>query len=156
MSAGRETRGTVVGPITVEDNGRAITIIAFGGAEDNAPSALTRRAFEQLEAYFAGRLHAFDLPLAPEGTLFQQRVWAALRDIPYGETRSYADIAHAIGRPGAARAVGQANHNNPIAIVIPCHRVVAADGSLGGYGGGLFVKRALLELEGVTMAAPES
>ena len=102
---------------------------------------------DQLEAYFAGRRTRFELPLAPEGSDFQQRVWAALQEIPYGETESYGELAARIGSPGAARAVGLANGKNPIGIVIPCHRVVGSSGSLTGYGGGLDRKRALLDLE---------
>ena len=149
MTAGRETRHLPVGPVTVEDDGGAIVRIAFGAAADQSLSPLTGLAFGQLAAYFAGQLREFDLPLAPCGTPFQRRVWAALRDIPYGETRSYGEIARAVGCPGGARAVGLANNRNPIAIVIPCHRVIGADGSLVGYGGGLDVKRALLRLEGM-------
>jgi methylated-DNA-[protein]-cysteine S-methyltransferase len=107
-------------------------------------------AREQLAEYFAGERRDFDLPLAPEGTPFQQRVWSALRDIPYGETRSYGELAEQIGRPGAARAVGLANGRNPISIVVPCHRVIGSDGSLTGYGGGVERKRQLLELEAGT------
>ncbi len=107
----------------------------------------------QLDEYFAGRRRGFDLELAPRGTDFQLRVWRALAEIPYGETVSYADIAERLGRPGAARAVGRANGTNPIPIVVPCHRVIGADGSLTGYGGGLPIKRALLELEGWRPAA---
>jgi methylated-DNA-[protein]-cysteine S-methyltransferase len=101
----------------------------------------------QLTAYFAGERTAFDLPLRLEGTAFQRRVWAALREVPYGETWSYGQLAAHIGSPGASRAVGLANGRNPIAIVVPCHRVVGADGKLTGYGGGLERKRQLLDLE---------
>jgi methylated-DNA-[protein]-cysteine S-methyltransferase len=101
----------------------------------------------QLEEYFAGERREFDLDLAPKGTPFQLEVWSALREIPYGETASYREIAVAVGQPGAARAVGGANNRNPIAIVVPCHRVIGADGSLTGYGGGLPRKRRLLALE---------
>ncbi|BBZ51615.1 methylated-DNA--[protein]-cysteine S-methyltransferase [Mycobacterium heidelbergense] len=104
-------------------------------------------AVEQLTAYFAGELSDFDLDLDLRGTEFQRRVWRALLTIPYGETRSYGEIAEQIGAPGSARAVGLANGHNPIAIVVPCHRVIGASGSLTGYGGGLERKRALLELE---------
>jgi methylated-DNA-[protein]-cysteine S-methyltransferase len=104
-------------------------------------------AVDQLEAYFAGELTDFDIELDLRGTEFQQRVWKALLTIPYGETRSYGEIAEQIGAPGAARAVGLANGHNPIAIVVPCHRVIGAGGSLTGYGGGLDRKRTLLELE---------
>ena len=149
MTAGRETRLLPVGFVTVADNGTEITSIAYGeSTEPAAPSALTARVFEQLEAYFAGRLQVFDLPLEPQGTPFQRRVWAALQTIPYGETRSYGEIARQIGCPGGARAVGMANNRNPINIVIPCHRVIGADGKLVGYGGGLSIKEALLRLEG--------
>jgi methylated-DNA-[protein]-cysteine S-methyltransferase len=102
----------------------------------------------QLDAYFAGERRTFDLPLAPEGTAFQQSVWQALSDIPFGETRSYADIANVIGKPTAMRAVGAANGRNPIPIVVPCHRVIGADGGLTGFGGGLPTKQFLLALEG--------
>lgn len=104
-------------------------------------------AADQLAAYFAGQLTEFDLPLAPAGTQFQRAVWAALQQIPYGETWSYSQLAGKIGNPAAVRAVGLANGRNPIAVVIPCHRVIGADGSLTGYGGGLDRKRYLLDLE---------
>lgn len=111
------------------------------------PLPLLRR---QLEEYFRGERRAFHFPLAPRGTPFQRRVWQQLLRIPYGEIRSYGEVAQAVGKPGAARAVGQANHRNAIGIIIPCHRVVAADGTLGGYAGGLERKRWLLGLEGAT------
>jgi methylated-DNA-[protein]-cysteine S-methyltransferase len=101
----------------------------------------------QLEEYFSGQRQAFSLPLDLRGTEFQLKCWRALLDIPYGETRSYRDIARAIGHPTAFRAVGMSNNRNPIAVVVPCHRVIAADGTLCGYGGGLDVKRKLLDLE---------
>jgi methylated-DNA-[protein]-cysteine S-methyltransferase len=104
-------------------------------------------AVEQLEAYFAGGRTDFELELDLVGTQFQRRVWAALQTIPYGETRSYGEIARQIGAPGAFRAVGLANGHNPIGIIVPCHRVIGSNGSLTGYGGGLDRKRALLELE---------
>ena len=106
-----------------------------------------RKARQELEAYFAGTLCAFALPLDPAGTDFQRRVWRQLVRVPYGRTCSYRDIARAVGNPRACRAVGGANHVNPIAIVIPCHRVIAADGSWGGYGAGIQRKIFLLELE---------
>lgn len=102
---------------------------------------------KQLTAYFEGTLRKFDVPLAPEGTPFQQQVWRALCDIPYGETTSYGELARRVGNPKAVRAVGLANGSNPIAIIIPCHRVIGSNGSLVGYGGGLPVKEALLALE---------
>ena len=110
-------------------------------------SPLLHEAREQLAAYFAGRLRRFDLPLAPQGTPFQLRVWRALQDIPYGRTCSYAELAAAVGSPRACRAVGLAHGRNPLMIVIPCHRVIAAGGGLGGYSGGLDIKRFLLRLE---------
>ena len=110
--------------------------------------ALLRAARRQLQEYFAGRRRGFDLPLAPEGTAFQCKVWLTLADIPYGETISYAELASRIDRPSATRAVGAANGRNPLPIVLPCHRVIGADGSLTGFGGGLPTKRWLLELEG--------
>jgi O-6-methylguanine DNA methyltransferase len=117
---------------------------------------LLRPYVNELEEYFAGKRREFTFPLDLPGTDFQQACWRALLAIPYGETRTYADIARAIGKPNAFRAVGMANNRNPIAIVVPCHRVIASDGTLCGYGGGLDVKRKLLELEGAlsgTLAA---
>ena len=108
---------------------------------------LLGRAKEQLLEYLAGERTEFDLPLAPQGTPFQQKVWGALREIPWGETRTYRDIALAANCPKGYRAVGMANHRNPIPIFIPCHRVIAADGSLGGYAGGLELKKTLLAIE---------
>jgi methylated-DNA-[protein]-cysteine S-methyltransferase len=118
---------------------------AFGVEGDLADEPFASAA-RQLAAYFAGELTAFDLPLAPAGTDFQQRVWSALQTIPYGRTRSYAELAREVR--SASRAVGLANGKNPIALIIPCHRVIGSDGSLTGYGGGLDRKRYLLELEG--------
>lgn len=139
----------------VEEDGR---IVLLGlSAKDKAAipadalrkeSPLLRQARAQLEEYLAGRRRSFDLPLAPSGTEFQCKVWEALTRIPYGETRSYKQIAEAVGCPRGCRAVGLANNRNPISIVIPCHRVIGADGRLVGYGGGLPLKEALLRLEG--------
>ena len=112
--------------------------------QDKAPFA---EVIRQLNAYFRGELKQFDLPLAMEGTEFQLRVWNALREIPYGETISYAQLAEHIGNPKAVRAVGLANGSNPIPIIVPCHRVIGSDGSLTGFGGGLSTKKMLLELE---------
>src|ERR1700676_103809 len=114
--------------------------------EDSA--SLTRSYVNELEEYFAGKRREFTFPLDLRGTDFQLACWRALLAIPYGETRSYADIARAVGKPNAFRAVGMANNRNPVAIVVPCHRVIASDGTLCGYGGGLDLKRKLLELEG--------
>jgi len=116
-------------------------------AFDESPDVL-RPYQEQLEEYFSGRRREFTFPLDLRGTDFQLACWRVLSAIPYGETRTYADIARAIGKPHAFRAVGMANNRNPIAIVVPCHRVIASDGTLCGYGGGLDIKRHLLELEG--------
>lgn len=110
----------------------------------------TAAVCQQLAEYFSGARQGFDLPLAPEGTEFQRRVWEELSRIPFGETRNYGEIAQAIGNPKASRAVGAANGRNPIPIVVPCHRVIGADGSLTGFGGGLETKQRLLALEGVT------
>ena len=123
---------------------------AWGERVDDALPEATR----QLAEYFAGRRRAFDLPLAPSGTDFQRQVWAALAEIPYGETRSYGQIAAAIGRPGASRAVGMANGRNPVSVVVPCHRVVGASGSLTGYAGGPERKQFLLDLERGNDGAP--
>jgi methylated-DNA-[protein]-cysteine S-methyltransferase len=111
-------------------------------------------AAAQLTEYFAGQRHAFDLPLAPRGTGFQALVWDALTRIPHGETRSYRELACSIGRPSACRAVGAANGRNPIAIIVPCHRVVASNGELTGYAGGLAAKRWLLDHERATIDRP--
>jgi O-6-methylguanine DNA methyltransferase len=111
-------------------------------------SPVLRTLRDELDRYFAGELREFRTPLAAEGTAFQQAVWAELLRIPYGQTRSYADVARRIGRPTAVRAVARANATNPISIMVPCHRVIGSDGTLTGYGGGLERKRWLLELEG--------
>lgn len=116
---------------------------SFGERDDAALPEVAR----QLDEYFAGERTSFDLPLAPRGTDFQQKVWAALRTIPYGKTWSYGHLAEAIGQPGAARAVGLANGRNPIGIVVPCHRVVGSSGKLTGYAGGVERKSYLLALE---------
>lgn len=112
--------------------------------EDEAPN---RDAIEQILEYLGDGRTEFDLRLDPRGTAFQRSVWSALLDIPYGECRSYADVARAVGRPSATRAVGNANNANPLALVVPCHRVIAAHGGIGGYGGGLDLKRRLLAME---------
>ncbi len=143
---------TPVGPVTVTATERAVTAVRFGavgpavGQAGDLPPVL-RQAVEELREYFEGERREFTLPLAPAGTPFQQQVWAALREIPYGATCSYGRIAGRIGRPKACRAVGMANNRNPIAIVVPCHRVVGASGALVGYAAGLEVKEKLLALE---------
>lgn len=143
-----------LGTLRLWSNGRQLVQIEFGdrkavpeGARPQGDAVL-QSAGEQLEEYFAGTRRRFDLPLAPQGTDFQQSVWRALAEIPWGQWRSYADIARAISRPRAVRAVGTANGRNPLPIVVPCHRVVGSDGSLTGFAGGLEMKRYLLELEG--------
>ena len=114
---------------------------------DAQPGSLLRNAVEQLKAYFAGDLRKFDLPLRMQGTPFQLAVWRALQDIPYGETTSYGEMARRVGNPKGSRAVGLANGSNPIAIVVPCHRVIGSNGKLTGFGGGLPTKERLLALE---------
>ena len=149
-----------LGDLLLTGNGQALTGVYLtphrhgptaGGdwVRDEAPFAEARR---QLSEYFAGARTVFDLPTAATGTPFQQRVWQALCAIPHGRTASYGDIARAIGNPKAVRAVGLANGRNPLSIVVPCHRVLAAGRALGGYSSGLDVKRALLALEGVSVA----
>lgn len=151
------TMDSPVGELTLYGDGRAL-----GGAltpdKDGSPrhvpadwvredTGVLADAAEQLRAYFAGTLTGFDLPLAPAGTEWQRRVWTALTTIPYGETASYGELARELGRPTASRAVGMANGRNPISIIVPCHRVIGADGTLTGYAGGLERKRFLLSLE---------
>ena len=145
---------TPVGDLSVAEHDGAIVSVEWGWSRDQDDTALLRGAREQLHAYFDGALTAFDLPLAPDGSPYRQRVWGALVAIPYGATRTYIDIARVAG--GSPRSVGGANGANPIPIIIPCHRVVATNG-IGGYSGGegLPTKRALLALEG-TYARPTS
>ncbi|WP_110649793.1 methylated-DNA--[protein]-cysteine S-methyltransferase [Salinicola peritrichatus] len=144
-----------LGPIEIRASESGLTWLSFTGEtrHPRRPSALTEECSRQLHAYFQGCLSAFDLPLAPRGTAFQCSVWQALREIPYGETRSYRELAAAIGRPQAVRAVGAANGRNPIAIIVPCHRVIGANGKLTGYAGGLPRKQWLLGHEGLTTLA---
>ena len=139
-----------LGPLCLTQEGETLISLQFCDAVPTdmpGPTPLLAEAQRQLEGYFAGARTSFDLPLAPHGTPFQQAVWAALLDIPYGETRTYGQIAAAVGRPRASRAVGGACHCNPIAIIVPCHRVVGSSGALTGYAGGLDKKSALLALE---------
>ena len=137
-----------IGLLTIVGTNEAITSIRFGevGYAFN-PSPLLLRAVSELREYFDGKRREFDLPLAPEGTDFQKRVWEELCKIPYGETSSYGEIAAALGNTRAARAVGLANNKNPIPIIVPCHRVIGADGALVGYAGGVEAKDFLLKLE---------
>jgi len=130
--------------------GRRVRAIPSDWSADAKPFAA---AIAQLREYFAGHRRVFDLPLAPRGTAFQRQVWNALTRIPYGETASYGEIAQRIGRASASRAVGLANGANPLPIIVPCHRVIGADGSLTGFGGGLDIKRRLLALEGASVGA---
>ena len=149
----RFTYDTVLGFVTfVEEDGALLAITThrpYEGIEQE--TALIKEANRQLSEYLKGERQMFDLPLNPRGTDFQKRVWRALCDIPYGETRSYKQIAEAIGNPKAVRAVGMANNRNPITIVVPCHRVIGADGKLVGYGGGLEMKEFLLRLESCSL-----
>ena len=149
----RFTYDTVLGSVTfVEEDGALLAITThrpYEGIEQETP--LIKEAYRQLSEYLKGERRKFDLPLKPRGTDFQKRVWRALCDIPYGETRSYKQIAEAIGNPKAVRAVGMANNRNPITIVVPCHRVIGADGKLVGYGGGLEMKEFLLRLESCSL-----
>jgi methylated-DNA-[protein]-cysteine S-methyltransferase len=145
---------TPLGEVTISEDGGAIVALDWGRGRDQEATPLLREACDQLQDYFDGKCMSFDLPLAPEGSDFQKRVWAALCAIPPGETRSYADIARTIG--SAPRAVGGANGANPIPLFIPCHRVIAADGSLGGYSGGdgPATKRFLLDHESRALLLP--
>jgi methylated-DNA-[protein]-cysteine S-methyltransferase len=146
---------TVVGPLLLGGDAQGLSCLEFDGAGEGrqrvaeAPdrAGVLDAVIEELTAYFAGQLRAFTVPVVLAGTPFQQRVWAALQRIPYGTTTSYVALARQIGSPGAMRAVGLANGANPVAIVVPCHRVIGADGSLTGFGGGLRIKRTLLDLE---------
>ena len=152
-----------LGPLLLAGEGDALALIGLPGGkrppapardwtEDAKPFVSARR---QLDEFFAGKRERFDLDLALEGTEFQQQVWTTLARIPYGKTWSYGELAKRIGRPKAVRAVGLANGANPLPIVLPCHRVIGADGSLTGYGGGMPAKRLLLELEGALRAEPQ-
>jgi methylated-DNA-[protein]-cysteine S-methyltransferase len=145
---------TPLGEVTISEDGGAIVALDWGRGRDQEATPLLRDACDQLQDYFDGKRMSFNLPLAPEGSAFQKRVWAALCAIPPGETRSYADIARTIG--SAPRAVGGANGANPIPLIIPCHRVIAADGSLGGYSGGdgPATKRYLLDHESRALLLP--
>lgn len=136
-----------LGPLTVVASDEALLELRFGACAKRGETPLLARARQQLGEYFAGERARFDLPLAPAGTDFQRRVWAALLDIPLGQTLSYAELAARLGQPAAARAVGAANGKNPIAILIPCHRVLASSGELAGYRWGLDKKEALLARE---------
>ncbi|MDO4443378.1 MAG: methylated-DNA--[protein]-cysteine S-methyltransferase [Slackia sp.] len=140
------------GRLSIAASDRGITRIAFGDVPLDMPcrpSAITNAAATQLQEYFAGKRKTFDVPVDLQGTPFQLEVWNSLCTIPYGQTRTYADIAAQIDRPKAFRAVGMANNKNPVPIIVPCHRVIGAGGKLIGYAAGIKVKRYLLELEGM-------
>lgn len=140
-----------LGPLTLGESDGALVCVTFGtmpeAGEDSGPNPILTQAEHELEEYFAGRRTAFSVPMNPAGTPFQRKVWAALCQIPYGETISYGELARRIGSPKAARAVGMANHRNSIPILIPCHRVIGANGALVGYSDGLEIKSFLLNLE---------
>lgn len=146
---------TPVGRLGIAENGSAITHVLFEGWDIEAQERETpgiAKAAQQLDEYFRGERTRFDLPIDPQGTEFQRACWKALVAIPYGETRSYSDQARSVGNPRACRAVGSANNKNPIPFIIPCHRVVGADGKLVGYAGGIDIKEFLLRLEGADVA----
>lgn len=143
---------TQIGKVGIRDNGHSITEVYFVKDLDAEiltikETPLIQEAARQLQEYFEGRRKDFDLPLDPKGTQFQKDVWKALEMISYGETRTYKQIAEKVGSPKAYRAVGMANNKNPISIIIPCHRVIGANGKMVGYGGGLEIKEYLLNLE---------
>jgi len=140
-----------VGELLLVGDGESLRGLHFAGAAPPPDARADREAFApviaQLDEYFAGERTAFDVPLDLRGSEFQRSVWAALLEIPYGETATYGQIADRVGRPGKARAVGRANGSNPVALIVPCHRVIGSDGTLTGYGGGMERKRLLLDLE---------
>jgi methylated-DNA-[protein]-cysteine S-methyltransferase len=141
-----------VGKLLITGNDKFITGVAFyreTGSKPPAPPAndIEKKCARELDEYFAGRLFNFTVPLQPEGTAFRKRVWDALEKIPYGKTISYKELAAVLGNPKASRAVGGANHHNPIVLLIPCHRVIGADGSLTGFGGGMEAKAFLIKHE---------
>ena len=144
---------TKIGEIAIEENGMAITRLYFVNkdlekeVEIKEETWLMKKTIKEIKEYLEGKRNSFDLPLEPEGTEFQKKVWNALKEIPYGETRSYGEIAKIIGNEKASRAVGMANNKNPIMIMIPCHRVIWANGKLVGYAGGLDVKEKLINME---------
>ncbi len=143
---------TDIGTIGISENGQGITAVYFGDTVRNSEdqvmeTPIIKEAHKQLDAYFSGTRKTFDLPFDLQGTEFQQKVWNALMQIPYGRTWTYGEVAASIGQPTAARAVGMANNRNPICVMVPCHRVIGSDGKLVGYAGGLSIKEYLLQLE---------
>lgn len=141
------TMKTPVGEITIEEKDGSITRIYPGVTEAWGNASVLIKAKQQLEEYFSGKRKTFDLPLAPNGTEFRQKVWRALLEIPYGKTATYGELAEAVGNPRAARAVGMALNKNPIPIIIPCHRIVGKNGTLTGFAWGVEIKQYLLSLE---------
>lgn len=147
---------TPIGHVTIQSDGAAITRVAFGVAQlegRNKPTALTNEASNQIQEYLAGKRHEFELPVKLAGTAFQEQVWHAVQAIPYGQTRTYGQIAEAIGNPQSGRAVGMAANRNPLPLLVPCHRVIGAHGKPVGYAGGLRIKEFLLNLERVHSAS---
>lgn len=143
---------TEIGTISIAEEDNFITEITFGMSDEDKNISLTetslmKETVRQIREYLGGKRKSFDLPIAPSGTEFRQKVWSALQSVPYGETRSYKEIAVQIGNENACRAVGMANNKNPLPIIIPCHRIVGSDGKLVGYAGGLEIKEYLLNLE---------
>ena len=138
---------TPIGPLTPVARGDALIEARFGGFPISHESSLLDLAEQELKEYFSHKRRAFDLPLDPQGTPFQKRVWEEVRSIPYGETRAYIDVARALGNEKACRAVGRANNHNPLPLFVPCHRVIGRDGSLVGYAGGMAAKKWLLRME---------
>lgn len=141
---------TPIGPLTLVEEDGALIRVCFGMFDEEAQwmqTPLLHQGFEELEEYFRGERKQFSVPLRPQGTPFQLHCWEALVRIPYGETRTYAQQAQAIGNPRACRAVGMANHRNPLPVFIPCHRVIGSGGTLTGYAGGLSIKETLLRIE---------
>lgn len=138
---------TKLGYITIYSDENCISELKFENKPGGKPTALINKAFKEIEEYFLGKRKNFNLPLNPQGTEFQKQVWKELTKIPYGELRTYKDIAVACGNPKACRAVGMANNKNPICIIIPCHRVIGSNGALTGYSGGLEIKERLIQLE---------
>lgn len=146
---------TPMGRVTIGADGQAITGFSFGPAQfagQQRATALTNRASNEVLEYLAGKRRTFSVPVRTDGTAFQRQVWAELSRIPYGETRSYAQVAAAIGNPKALQAVGQACNRNPVPLFVPCHRVISANGDLGGYAFGPHIKRFLLDLEAGKLA----
>ena len=147
----QKTYNTTIGKVTIEATAQAVTALYMGepkGRLAHGEFPIMQQAICELTAYLHGELQTFTTPLAPQGTDFQQRVWQALQTIPYGQTKNYKQVAELIGNADASRAVGNANNKNPILIMIPCHRVIGANGKLVGYGAGLPLKEQLLKLEG--------